>query len=78
MSTAEIKQAIEKNKVRFGIKQALKKPKPKKTFITKDARPETIEKLEKAKIKFEILKAAKSETAKELNLDFECEVFSLK
>ena len=37
---------------------------------------ETVEKLEAAKVEFDVLKS-KADIAKELNLDFECEVFSL-
>jgi len=45
-------------------------------FITKDTRDETVDKLEDAKIEFDVLKS-KADLAKELNLDFECEVFCL-
>ena len=78
MSVKEIKEAIESDSVLFGIKQALKLGKKSKAvFIAKDARDETVEKLEKAGIEFDVLKS-KADLAKELNLDFECEVFSLK
>ena len=78
MSVKEIKEAIEKEKVLFGIKQALKNSKKlKNVFIAKDAREETIEKLEKAGIEFTVLKP-KKEISRELNLGFESEVFSLK
>lgn len=78
MSVKEIKEAIEKNKAYFGIRQALKNSKKSKTvFIAKDARKETIEKLNSKKIEFVVLKS-KEDLAKELNLDFECEVFSLR
>ena len=77
MSVKEIKEAMEKGEVSFGIKQVLKsKQKLKMVFIAKDARDETVEKLEKANIEFDVLKS-KTDIAKELNLDFECEVFSL-
>ena len=77
MSIKEIKEAMENGNVFFGIKQALKGGKKiKMVFITKDARDETVEKLENAKIEFDVLKS-KTDIAKELNLDFECEVFSL-
>ena len=46
-------------------------------FIAKDTRDETVEKLEDANIEFVVLKS-KADLAKELNLDFECEVFCLK
>ena len=83
MSIKEIKQAMEEGKVLFGVRQALKhskskgKNKIKNSFVAKDAREETLEKLTKAGVKFDILKP-KLEMAKELNLDFESEVFSLK
>ncbi len=51
--------------------------KSKNVFIAKDTRDETVEKLEAAGIEFDVLKS-KAELAKELNLDFECEVFSIK
>ena len=78
MSVKEIKEAIESGSVLFGIKQALKLGKKSKSvFIAKDARDETVDKLEKAEVEFDVLKS-KADLAKELNLDFECEVFSLK
>ena len=46
-------------------------------FIAKDTRDETVEKLEAAGIEFDVLKS-KAELAKELNLDFGCEVFSIQ
>jgi len=77
MSIKEISEAIESGNVLFGIKQALKLgKKSKNVFIAKDTRDETVEKLEAAGIEFDVLKS-KAELAKELNLDFECEVFSL-
>ena len=78
MSVKEIKEAMEKGGVYLGIRQALKNSKKlKNVFIAKDARDETVEKLEAAKIEFVVLKP-KADLARELNLDFECEVFSLK
>jgi len=77
MSLKEIKEGIENKLVLFGIRQALKNKKLKQVFIAKDTRDETVEKLESAKIEFDVLKS-KSDIAKELNLDFECEVFSIK
>ena len=78
MSVKVIKEAMKNNNVFFGIRQAIKnKKKVKMIFIAKDTRDETVEKLEDAKIEFDVLKP-KTELAKELNLDFECEVFSLK
>lgn len=78
MSVKEIKEAMERGDVSFGIRQVLKKVKKvKRVFIAKDTRNETVEKIETAKIEFDVLKS-KADLAKELNLDFECEVFSIK
>ena len=78
MSVKEIKEAMENALVLFGVLQSLKnKGKLKNVFIAKDTRDETVERLENAKIEFDVLKS-KADMAKELNLDFECEVFSLK
>ena len=77
MTIKEITQAIEGKKISFGIRQALKKPKPKKVFVVADCRTETTEKLEQTKIKFEKLKS-KAEVVKELGLSFESEVFSIR
>ncbi|MFH0711947.1 MAG: hypothetical protein V1889_02455 [archaeon] len=69
---------MEKGKVSFGLREALKGGKNLKgVFICRDTRDETVEKLESARIEFDVLKS-KEDVAKELNLDFECEVFSLK
>ena len=78
MSVKELKEGIEEGRVLFGIKQALKLGKKAKgIFIAKDARDETVEKLEKAELEFDVLKS-RNDLTKELNLDFACEVFSLK
>ena len=78
MSVKEISEAIESGHVMFGVKQALKNAKKlKNVFIAKDTRDETVEKLDAAGIEFDVLKS-KAELAKELNLDFVCEVFSIK
>lgn len=77
MSLKEIKEGIKNRSVFFGIRQTLKNKKLKQVFIAKDTRDETVEKLESAKIEFDVLKS-KADIAKELNLDFECEVFSIK
>ena len=77
MSVKEIKEAMDKGNVYFGIKQALKHPKKlSNVFITKDARDETVETLDSSGIEFSVLKS-KADLSKELNLDFECEVFSI-
>jgi ribosomal protein L7Ae-like RNA K-turn-binding protein len=78
MSVKEIKEAMDKKKVFFGVRQALKHSKKiKNVFVAKDARDDTIAKLEKAGIEFSVLKP-KKEISRELNLGFESEVFSLK
>ena len=78
MSIKELKEGIDEGRVLFGVKQALKsKGKLKSVFIAKDTRDATVEKLEGAGIEFDVLKS-KEDVAKELNLDFECEVFSIK
>lgn len=78
MSVKEIKEAMGKGKVCFGIRQALKDGKKMKSvFVCRDTRDETIEKLEAGKIEFDVLRS-KEDVAKELNLDFECEVFSIR
>jgi ribosomal protein L7Ae-like RNA K-turn-binding protein len=78
MSVRDIEDALKENKVFFGIKQCLKhKKKLKSVFIAKDARDETVDKLEKAGVEFIVLKT-KQDLAKQLNLDFESEVFSIK
>jgi len=78
MSIKEIEENIEKGNVCFGIRQAIKHVKKLSgVFIAKDTRDETVEKLENANIEFVVLKS-KADIARELNLDFECEVFSIK
>ena len=77
MSVKEIKEAMVKGKVYFGIRQAVKNfKKLKAVFIAKDTREETVKKLDDAKIEFVVLRP-KEEMAKELNLNFESEVFAL-
>ncbi len=78
MSIKELREGIEGGLVFFGVKQALKMgKKAKNVFIAKDTRDTTVERLEKAGVEFDVLKS-KADLAKELNLDFESEVFSLK
>jgi len=78
MSMKEIKEAMVDGKVCFGVRQALKLGKKARgVFICKDTRDSTVEKLEAGKVEFDVLKS-KEDVAKELNLDFECEVFSIK
>ena len=77
MSIKEIKEGIENENVSFGIRQALKgNPKSKSVFISKDARDSTVEKLDSKELEFVVLKS-KEDLSRELNLDFECEVFSI-
>ncbi len=77
MSVKELLEGIEVKKVLFGVKQALKVgKKAKNIFIAKDTRDKTVERLDKAELEFDVLKS-KEELTKELNLDFECEVFCL-
>lgn len=80
MSLKDIKDAIEKDNVTYGLKESLKGLKGKKkgkVFLVSDAREETVKKLKEKNIEVEMLKK-KQEVAKELNLDFECEVFLIK
>jgi ribosomal protein L7Ae-like RNA K-turn-binding protein len=78
MSIKEIRDGMESGKANFGLRQVLKNSKKvKSVFIAKDTRDETVEKLESAGIEFVVLKP-KADLAKELNLDFECEVISLR
>ena len=76
MSVRDLREGIEAGKVLFGVRQALKKGKGNRIFISKDTRDFTVEKLEAAELEFDVLKS-KEDLAKELNLDFECEVFTL-
>ena len=78
MSIKELDSAIKNGKILFGIKQCIKnKAKLVNVFICKDTRDETVEKLEKAKVEFIVLKD-RATMAKELNLDFLSEVFSIR
>ncbi len=83
MSLKEIEEGINEGKVLFGLKEFFKhssgksKGKIKKLFVVKDARPETLKKLGDSKIEFEMLKDRVT-VKHDLNLDFDCEVFSLK
>ena len=80
MSLKDLVEADKKDKVLFGIKQVLKLAKAKKikktsrVFIARDAREDTITKLEKAGVEFEVLKN-KKDISKEMGLDFDSEVF---
>ncbi len=78
MSVKEIKEAIENKNVYFGLKECVKHKKEiKNVYVTKNAREVTLQKLSDSKIDYKILKD-KKEMVKLLNLDFFCEVFSIK
>ena len=78
MSIKEIREAAGQGRALLGIRQTLKsKGKIDNVFIAKDAREETVEKLESSGIEFSVLKS-KADVAKELNLDFESEVISIQ
>ena len=81
MTVKDLKEGFEKEKVIFGLKEILKnlkgKKKKMKIYVCSDTRAEIVKKLDENKIEFEKLKS-KEEVAKELGLNFECEVFSLK
>ena len=76
MSIKEIKDAIGGGKVYFGIRQVLKNKKLSSVFVVKDVRDETVHVLENAGVEFVVLKS-KEEMRRELNIDFDCEVFSI-
>ena len=86
MSIKEIKEAMENGDVLIGLRQTLKsinagkggKRKSKlRVFVAKDARESVLKNLEGVKISFEVLKS-KEEMAREIGLDFESEVYSIK
>ena len=78
MTIKDISEARDNNKLFVGVKQAIKHNKDIATvFVAKDARSETIQKLNEKNISHVVLKS-KEEIAKNLNLDFESEVFSIK
>lgn len=77
MGIKEIKDALDDKKAYFGLKECIKHKKNlKDVYLVKDAREEIINKLNENKIKFTFLKT-KKEVIKLLNLDFNCEVFSV-
>lgn len=79
MAIKELKEAIEKKKAIFGLRENLKNLKSKKkskVYVVSDARPETFAKLKEKGIEAEMLKK-KEDVCKELGLNFECEVFSI-
>jgi len=83
MSLKDLVKANKKGKLSFGIKQVLRLAKKKKmkkdssVYVAKDARAETIKKLEDAGVEFEVLKN-KIDIAKELGIDFDSEVFLIE
>ncbi len=82
MSLKELGEANKLGKLRFGLKQVLKGAKSKKKkkgkiFVAKDAREETIQKLQNEGINFEFSKT-REEISKELGKDFESEVFLIE
>ncbi len=80
MSFKELKENYLNKRLIFGIRETIKnakKTKKYKVFVSKDAREETIKKLEENKINFEFTKP-KEEVAKELNLKFLSEVYFIK
>ena len=79
MSLKDLKDAMSEGKVSFGIRQVLKSlkgKKKKKVFVAKDTREDVLKKLEEREVNFEFLKT-KKEISKELELDFESEVFMM-
>ena len=78
MSVKDIREAMSKGFVYFGLKQAIKNFKIiSNVFVSRDARPETLDKLKASGVDFIVLKP-KAEVSRELNLDFESEVFSIR
>lgn len=77
MTLKELKESNEKGEVLFGLKQAIKNSKNlKDVFIPKDAREETVKRLESSGVEFSVLKS-RDDLRKELDLAFDCEVFSI-
>jgi ribosomal protein L7Ae-like RNA K-turn-binding protein len=80
MSLKELNEAKKANKVSYGIKQVLKLAKKKKlgkssrVFVCRDTREEVLKELENAGVEFEVLKN-KRDISRELELDFDSEVF---
>lgn len=82
MSVKDISDAMKSGEVYFGLRQTLRnaikgKNKKSKVFVVSDARETTIKKLQDSGIEFSKIKNVE-DSKKELNLDFECEVFLLK
>ena len=75
----ELKKGIEGGKVIFGVKQMIKNSKNLDlVFVPSDVRQETLNILEKNKMDFDFLDVSREEAAQKLELDFLCEVFSLR
>lgn len=76
---SELKKFVDAGKVLFGIKQSVKNSgKIKRVYLPNDAREETIRTLKEKKIEFDFLDIPKKEVSQKLDLDFLCEVFSLR
>lgn len=75
--------AQKKENLSFGIKEVLRLANSKKlgkssrVFISRDAREETVKKLEGAGVEFEVLKN-KKDISRELHMDFNSEVFLVR
>ncbi len=80
MSIKELSEAKKANKISYGIKEVLRLAKKKKlgknsrVFVCRDTRQETLKQLETASVEFEVLKN-KKDVSRELELDFDSEVF---
>jgi ribosomal protein L7Ae-like RNA K-turn-binding protein len=83
MSLKELNEAKKAKKVSYGVKQVLKLAKKKKlgktsrVFVCRDTREGVLKELEKAGVEFEVLKN-KRDVSRELELDFDSEVFLIK
>jgi ribosomal protein L7Ae-like RNA K-turn-binding protein len=81
MSIREIEDSLKENKVVFGLKSLFKhmkskKDKPKRVFVAKDTRHETLARLKNEKIEYDVLKR-KEDMARDLKLNFHSEVIFL-
>ncbi len=78
MTINDIKEAMNKGDVYFGLKQTLKNSKKiKSVFVAKDTRDEVLKTLDDKKILYKALKT-KKEMAKLLDIDFIPEVYSIR
>ncbi|MBP7708063.1 hypothetical protein KA107_00120 [Candidatus Pacearchaeota archaeon] len=80
MTLKDLVEAKKANKISYGINVVLKLAKKKKlgknsrVFVCRDTREETLKELETAGVEFEVLKN-KKDISRELELDFDSEVF---